>query len=74
MCKLQEGGRDGVSVDRLIKMLAESDLYTHLGACQALAKLKRRAAPAVPALRETLKAKDLWLRVKTPKLRSLKGK
>jgi hypothetical protein len=56
--------RKEVPVDVLVKMLGEPDLYTRLGACQTLAQLKDRAAPAVPALRETLDAEDLWLRVK----------
>ena len=32
--------------------------------CQALAMLKGAAAPAVPALRKTLRHEDLWLRIK----------
>jgi hypothetical protein len=45
-------------------MLAGSDLHARLGACQALIMLGDRASPAVPALRETLRADDLWLRIK----------
>jgi hypothetical protein len=34
------------------------------GACQAVAALRGRAAPAVPTLRRLLAAPDLWLRIK----------
>lgn len=53
-----------ISPEPLIKLLDSPSLETHLGACQALEQLKANAAPAVPALRKTLKADDLWLRVK----------
>lgn len=48
---------------KLIEMLASERLVCRLGACQALAQLKRAAAPAVPALRENLSHEDLWLRI-----------
>ena len=51
-------------VPQLIDMLKSSDLYTRLGACQALAKIKGKAAPAIPDLRKTLQAEDMWLRIK----------
>jgi len=51
-------------VDGLVKLLDSPQLYARHGACQALALLKGAAAPAIPALRETLKHEDLWLRVK----------
>jgi len=56
--------RDGDPTKKLIEMLDASDLYTRYGACQALIMLKRRAAPAVRALKKTLTAEDLWLRIK----------
>ena len=56
--------RDGDPTRRLITMLDAPDLYTRLGGCQALIMLKNRAAPAVSALKKTLTADDLWLRVK----------
>jgi hypothetical protein len=34
------------------------------GRDQALIMLKKRAASAVPALKETLDSEDLWLRIK----------
>lgn len=57
-------GRAGDYVPTLMSMLKEKDLYTQIGACQALAKLKGKSAPAVALLQETLKADDLWLRIK----------
>ena len=56
--------RKEVAVEPLIAMLDAPKLEARIGACQALEKLRGRAAPAVPKLRETLKADDLWLRVK----------
>jgi hypothetical protein len=56
--------RGGDPTPRLIEMLRDRRLDARLGACQALFHLKKRAAPAVPALRKTLEAEDLWLRVK----------
>ncbi len=58
------GNRDGNPTRDLVAMLGdEEDLHTRIGACQALAMLKNRAAPAVRELRKTLKADDLWLRI-----------
>ncbi len=51
-------------VPTLIKMLDAPAIETRLGACLALEQYKSKAAPAVPALRKTLRAEDLWLRVK----------
>jgi hypothetical protein len=56
--------REGNPVLSLVAMLEEPDLHARLGACQALAMLKERAAPAVPVLQKTLDADDLWLRIK----------
>lgn len=56
--------REGDPTSRLITMLDDRNLHTRLGACQALIMLKKRAAPAVPALQATLRADDLWLRIK----------
>lgn len=52
-----------LAVVPLVQMVGSPSLDARLGACQALARLGSRAAPAVPKLRETLKADDLWLRV-----------
>lgn len=51
-------------VSALVKLLDAPALETRLGACQALEQLRANAAPAMPALRRTLHADDLWLRVK----------
>jgi hypothetical protein len=61
---MELANRDGDPTARLIEMLGATDLNTRLGACQALIALKKRAAPAVPALEGTLTADDLWLRIK----------
>ncbi|NCF85159.1 MAG: hypothetical protein GWQ08_06450 [Verrucomicrobiaceae bacterium] len=53
-----------VPMKPLLAMLESSSIETRLGACQALAQLKSKAAPAVPALRAMLKHEDLWLRIK----------
>ena len=54
--------RKGNYLPQLAK-LTKGDLYSQLGACQTLAKMKAKAAPAVPTLRKLLKADDLWLRI-----------
>jgi hypothetical protein len=55
--------RDGDHVDRVVGLL-DADLHSQLGGCQALAKLGKRAAAAVPKLEETLNSENLWLRIK----------
>ena len=56
--------RDDDPMPQLLAMLKQDDLYTQLGACQALIMFKKRAASAVPTLKQTLDADDLWLRIK----------
>jgi hypothetical protein len=56
--------RKGIPVPPLLKMLESPRLEARYGACEALASLRGAAAPAVPALRQTLRHQDLWLRVK----------
>ncbi len=51
-------------VGPLVKMLSSQNLHAKYGACQALTKLRGKAAPAVAALQSLLSHKDLWLRVK----------
>ncbi len=55
--------RQDVAVEPIVKLLESPDLNTRLGACKALGQFRDRAAPAVPALRDTLKADDMWLRL-----------
>ncbi len=54
----------GVPVAALQTLLDSPKLEARYGACQALAALRGRAAPAVEPLRTCLTDKDLWLRVK----------
>ncbi len=56
--------RKSAELPQLIMMLRDPQLYTQLGACQALIMLRNSAAPAVPMLKELLQANDLWLRIK----------
>jgi len=56
--------RRGLNITRgLVEMLGSDDLHARYGACQALKHQGRRAAQAVPALRQTFRADDLWLRI-----------
>lgn len=71
---LELARRGSDPMPRLIAMLREPDLHARIGACQALILLEERAAPAVAALRETLGAKDLWLRVKAAEALASIGK
>jgi hypothetical protein len=57
--------RKEAPVAELVKMLDSPRLESRYGACQALAMRKGAAAPAVPALKSTLRHDDLWLRVKS---------
>ncbi len=58
------GRRDDAPLPALLKMLESPDVETRIGACQALAELKHKAAPAVDALRKQLDHENLWLRIK----------
>ena len=58
----QLGKRKG-NFDSQLEELMQGDLYSKLGACQALAKMGARAKPAVPTLQSFLKDDDLWLRI-----------
>lgn len=58
------GRRKGANAAPLIEMLGAPSLEARYGACQGLISMRGRAAPAVDALRKTLDAPDLWLRIK----------
>jgi hypothetical protein len=58
------GRRKEAPIPRVLALLDSPSLEARLGACQAIARLKGQAASAVPALRKTLRADDLWLRIK----------
>jgi hypothetical protein len=56
--------RDKPPLGKITALLDSADHNARLGACQALAHLGGKAAPAVAPLRKTLKSEDYWLRVK----------
>jgi hypothetical protein len=56
--------RKEAPIPAVLEMLESPALESRYGACEALAMLKGAAAPAVPALKATLRHDDLWLRVK----------
>lgn len=58
----------------LIQKLGASELNDRYGACQALAHLRGRGAPAVAALTEQLKHKNLWLRIEAAEALAAIGK
>ncbi len=55
--------RSGDPVPRLLALLGGKDENGRLGACFAFSALEKRAAAAVPALRQILWDDDLWLRI-----------
>jgi HEAT repeat protein len=61
-------------IDRIIALLDSPSLDAKLGACQAIAELRGKAAAAVPALREALASEDLWLRVQAAEALAAIGK
>lgn len=61
-------------VPALIALLESSSLSAQLGACQAITRLRGRAAGTVEALTETLDSPDLWLRIKAAEALSAIGK
>jgi len=56
--------RKDFPVSALVTMLDAESLDSRYGACQALALLRGRGAPAVESLTKALEDDDLWLRVK----------
>lgn len=58
------GRRKEPPVARVLELLNAPSLDARLGACQAIAHLRGRAASAVPSLRKSLHADELWLRIK----------
>ena len=56
--------RGDMTIEPLLQLLDSPTIDARLGACEALAAFRERAAPAVPKLREALRAENLWLRVK----------
>ena len=62
------------TVSAIISLLDSGNLQARIGACQALEKLRGRAAPAVPQLRVALQHEDLWLRVRAATAIAVIGK
>ena len=62
------------TIPPLLKLLDSPNLNARYGACQALAALRGRAAPAVEPLRKALAANDLWLRIKAAEALAKIGK
>jgi hypothetical protein len=58
------GRRKEAPVPALLDLLDSPRLEARYGACQAIATLRGRGAPAVEPLRRLLADRDLWLRVK----------
>ncbi len=58
------GRRKDAPVSALVKLLEAASLEARYGACQAIAQLRKRGAPAVEPLRKMLAERDLWLRIK----------
>jgi hypothetical protein len=56
--------RDNPPMKKIIALLDSGELEPRLGACQTLARLRGRAAPAIKPLRRALAAEAYWLRVK----------
>lgn len=61
-------------VEALNEILASGSLHARLGACQAIAQLRGRAAGTIDALSRTLDSPDLWLRIKAAEALSAIGK
>ncbi len=68
------GRHKATPMSRVLALLDAPSLDARLGACQALAQLKGRAASAVPALRKMLHTDDLWLRIKAAEALAAIGK
>ena len=58
------GRRKDDVAGELIRLLDAPNIETRYGACQAITVQRGRSASAVPALTRTLRASDLWLRIK----------
>jgi hypothetical protein len=58
------GRRKKAPVPVIVALLDAPSLEARLGACQAVAELRRRGESAIAPLRKLLTHKDLWLRIK----------
>ena len=66
--------RNDAPISAVIALLDSPSLDARLGACQAIAALRGRAATAVDALRKALASPDLWLRIKAAEALASIGK
>lgn len=66
--------RKDFPVAALLKVLDSPRLESRYGACQALAALRGRGAPAVDSLQKLLTEEDLWLRIKAAEALASIGK
>jgi len=66
--------RNDVEVYEVMQLLKMNHVEYALGACQTLARMGVKAAPAVPLLQEALKSEDLWLRIKAAEALASMGK
>lgn len=58
------GRKRDFPVEPVLKLLESKSLDPRYGACQAIEKIRGRAAAAVPVLAKLLRDKDLWMRIK----------
>lgn len=58
------GRKRDFPVEPVLKLLESPSLEPRYGACQAIEKIRGRAADAVPMLATLLRDKDLWMRIK----------
>jgi len=56
--------RKAGGIDKLRSMIKNGDVNTQIGACQAIGFLKSVGSPAIPELKEALKADEIWLQIK----------
>ena len=50
--------------DNIIKLLEAPSVYSRLGACETLKRMRSKPAAAVPLLQQSLKHEDMWVRIK----------
>lgn len=70
----RRGGDASAPVGPLNALLKSSSIHSQLGACQAIARLRFKAAGCVDTLIETLDSPDLWVRIKAAEALSAIGK
>jgi hypothetical protein len=66
--------RRSIDAQTIAEILKSTDLYSKLGACEAIINMRGRAGLAVPLLDEALDHQDLWLRMKAASALAAIGK